>query len=110
MYFFVCQMYYIVKIDKEKMMSKSTIIQARVEPQLKIQVESVFEELGMNMSTAVTMFLKQVVLHQGLPFSVNIPNAETIEALKQAHSNIGKPAQYKSKEEFFENLLDGTHI
>lgn len=88
-------------------MSKSTMIHARIEPELKSEVESVFHDLGLNMTSAVTLFLKQVVIHQGLPFSVIIPNTETVEAMEEALKNRDEPSPYKSKKEFFADLLDG---
>lgn len=54
-------------------MSKTAIVTTRVDPKLKADVEEVFEQLGLTTSQAVTMFLKQVDLQKGLPFSVKIP-------------------------------------
>ena len=63
--------------------AKTEMIRARVEPELKSQAEEVFSELGLSATEAITLFYAQVTLHQGLPFAVRIPNAETIEALRQ---------------------------
>jgi DNA-damage-inducible protein J len=53
--------------------------------QLKKQAEDLFSDLGLNMTTALTMFLRQAVRTQGIPFEVSrIPNAETIAAMKEA--------------------------
>ena len=54
-------------------MAKSANVFARVEPDLKEQAELVLDQLGVPMSNAITMFLKQVVLRQGIPFDVTIP-------------------------------------
>ena len=56
-------------------------------PALKHEAEAVFSQLGLSTTEAVTLFYKQVTLHRGLPFAVKLPNAETREALKQAHEN-----------------------
>ena len=61
-------------------MAKTEMIRARVEPELKSQAEEVFSELGLSATEAITLFYTQVTLHQGLPFAVRIPNAETIES------------------------------
>ena len=53
-------------------MAEQTIIQVRVDRELKDQAVEVFEELGIDIPTAVRMFLKTVVREQGLPFGTNI--------------------------------------
>lgn len=101
---YVTQMIYICKCNSEVNMSKTTMIHARVEPELKSEVESVFKEIGLNMTTAVTLFLKQVVMHKGLPFNVNIPNAETLEAMQETLSRKGQPGKHKNADEFFKSI------
>lgn len=54
-------------------MAKTTNIYIRLEPGLKEQSEAVLQQLGIPVSNAVNIFLKQVVMHQGLPFDVKIP-------------------------------------
>ena len=66
-------------------MTKSEMIRARVEPDLKQEAETVFAKLGLSTTQAITLFYKQVTLQQGLPFAVKIPNAETREALQNAY-------------------------
>ena len=66
-------------------MTKSEMIRARVEPDLKQEAETVFAKLGLSTTQAITLFYKQVTLQQGLPFAVKIPNAETREALQDAY-------------------------
>ncbi len=66
-------------------MTKSEMIRARVEPELKQEAETVFSKLGLSVTQAITLFYKQVTLQQGLPFAVKIPNAETREALQNAY-------------------------
>ncbi len=70
-------------------MAKTEMIRARVEPELKYQAEDVFSKLGLSPTEAITLFYAQVTLHKGLPFAVKVPNAETIEALRQAQSREG---------------------
>ena len=60
------------------------MIRARVEPDLKRKAEELFSELGLSTTEAITLFYKQVTVHRGLPFDVRVPNAETLEALRQA--------------------------
>ena len=54
-------------------MSKTASVFVRIEPEIKDQAESILEELGIPMSNAVGMFLKQIILHKGIPFDVKIP-------------------------------------
>jgi len=59
-------------------MAKTTNIFARVEPEIKEQAEMVLNKLGIPMSNAVNIFLRQVVLQNGIPFDVKItPNKPT---------------------------------
>lgn len=54
----------------------TTLIQVRVEDQLKNEAAYVFENLGIDTSTAIRMFLKRVVLENGIPFRMTIPRKE----------------------------------
>jgi DNA-damage-inducible protein J len=65
-------------------MSKSAVVTARIDPELKTRAEYVFEQLGLTTSQAITLFLRQVDLQQGLPLTLKIPNATTQAALKEA--------------------------
>ena len=79
-------------------MAKTEMIRARVEPELKRQAEKFFSELGLSTTEAITLFYKQVTLHRGLPFTVRMPNVETIEALRQSRDGDGL-SEYTSLEE-----------
>ncbi|MBD3339080.1 MAG: type II toxin-antitoxin system RelB/DinJ family antitoxin [Candidatus Lokiarchaeota archaeon] len=63
-------------------MPKTEMIRARVEPDLKKEVESIFSELGLTPTTAINIFYKQVKLYKGLPFDVRVPNETTIQTFK----------------------------
>lgn len=70
-------------------MAKTEMIRARVEPELKHEAEELLRELGLSVTEAITLFYKQLTMHRGLPFEVKIPNADTVEALRQARSGAG---------------------
>lgn len=55
-------------------MARTSNVFARVEPEIKEQAEQVLDQLGIPMSNAVGMFLRQVVLQRGLPFEVKLPH------------------------------------
>ncbi len=54
-------------------MAKSANLYTRIEPDLKEQAETILTALGIPASNAITMFYKQIVLHNGLPFEVKLP-------------------------------------
>ena len=59
-------------------MSKTSSVFARVEPDIKEQAEQVLNELGIPMSNAIGLFLKQVVLQRGIPFEMKLPASAPI--------------------------------
>ena len=66
-----------LSLTTEVSVNKSAMIRARVDPALKDEVESVFEQLGLSATQAITLFYQQVRLNRGLPFDVRVPNAVT---------------------------------
>lgn len=84
-------------------MAKTTTVQARIDPILKQDAEKVLAQIGLNSTTAINMFYSQIKLRQGLPFEARIPNAETREAMDEAHSGK-KIKKYASANEMFEDL------
>jgi DNA-damage-inducible protein J len=65
---------------------KTTDVRSRVEPELKQSAIEVLTQCGLSLSDAIRLFLRQVVVQQGLPFDVKVPNAETIAAMQEARS------------------------
>lgn len=68
---------------------KSVNVTIRVDEELKKQADSLFNDLGMNLSTAFNIFLKQSVREQGMPFviSKNVPNVVTQAAMEAAEND-----------------------
>ena len=83
-------------------MAKSAMINARVEPKLKREVEGILREIGLNTTQAVTLFFRHVKNYKGLPFDVRIPNATTRKAIAEARSGKGK--KFNSTDSFIEEL------
>ena len=77
---------------------KTDTLNIRIEPNLKREAEKTLDDLGMNVADAVTIFLKQVVLTESIPFEIKKPkyNQETVEAIKEALDIIKNPENYKS--------------
>lgn len=59
-------------------MARTSNVFARVEPEVKEQAEQVLDRLGIPMSNAVGMFLRQIVLQRGLPFEVKLPQEKPL--------------------------------
>ena len=72
---------------------------------LKKNSQQLFQDLGMDLTTAITVFLKQSLRVQGFPFAVtrDIPNAETIEAMNEFGYDMNRLAE-KIDEEDWEYL------
>ena len=68
------------------MASNVSNVSFRIDSELKKQADALFAQLGMNMTTAFNIFLRQIVREGGIPFEITInkPNAETVAALLEA--------------------------
>jgi len=88
-------------------MGKTGYITARVEPKLKAQAARVLAKVGVSTTDAITMFLTQVVLNDGLPFDVRVPNTETREAIAELESadRRAKLAKYDGAAAMFADLV-----
>ena len=84
-------------------MGKTSTISARIDPKTKEQAERIFEKLGLTASQAITLFYRQVELHRGLPFPVELPNETTRKALSEAQNREALP-RFESTDELFEDL------
>ncbi len=81
--------------------------QVRIDEELKKQSMELFAQLGIDMSSAMNMFLKQCVMRGGLPFAVEIPQyrSEVLEAMEEAR-RISKDPNTKRYGSFAEALED----
>lgn len=85
----------------------TTNINVRVDSELKKSAEKLFSDLGLNMSTAINMFLKNAVSFDGIPFEVrrSTPNAVTKEALSEYDEMKTDKEKYK-RYDSFDALVD----
>ena len=68
-------------------MTYDTDITVRTDSGVKRETQEIFDALGLDIGAAVNIFLRQVIIHHGLPFRVNLePNAETRRAIEDALS------------------------
>ena len=56
-------------------MTKSSSIYTRVEPEIKEQAEQILSKLGIPVASAINLFLHQIVLRKGIPFSISLPQS-----------------------------------
>ena len=91
-------------IHKEVMNRATTTINIRVDSELKQSAEELFNDLGLNMSSAITMFLKSAVSYDGIPFELkrNTPNTKTQIALSEYEEMKKNPENYKRYNSFDE--------
>ena len=81
--------------------------QVRIDEDLKKQAMDLFSQLGLDMSSAMNIFLRQCVLRNGLPFNVELPQykTEVIEAMEEA-KRISRDPNTKRYSSFSEALED----
>lgn len=84
-------------------MAKSAIIRARIEPELKAEAETIFSELGLSITEAITLFYRQVKLQKGLPFEVRIPNQTTLQTFQETDEGRNV-VQSENTQEMFDKL------
>ena len=93
------------------MASLTSAINVQVDAKDKEQATTILKDLGLNMSTAISMFLKQIIKTDGIPFEVKNPkpSKELKQALREADDIIKNPNKYKSYhnvDEMMKDILD----
>ncbi|MEZ5691738.1 MAG: type II toxin-antitoxin system RelB/DinJ family antitoxin [Rickettsiales bacterium] len=82
---------------------KNDSVRARISSEEKEAAEAIFNKLGIGHTEAIRIFYKQVIINQGLPFAVKIPNAETVRAMQQVKSRQGLKS-YKNAKQLFDKF------
>lgn len=81
----------------------------RLDNELRKEAEALFSDLGLSLSTAFQIFLKQAIQEQGLPFLVKKrqPNKKTLAAMKEANDLVNDPnaKTYSSAKEMMDDIL-----
>lgn len=98
---------HIIEVKEDYKHMSTTNINVRVDSVLKQEAEDLFNELGLNMSTAINMFLRSAISHDGIPFEVKrqAPNAETKAVLDEYEEMKKNPEKYK-RYDSFDEILD----
>lgn len=74
-------------------MSETTTFSVRMDKDVKRESEELFQDLGMNLTTAINVFLRQAIWAGGFPFEIKKgqPNAQTMAALMEADQLLADP-------------------
>ena len=87
----------------------STVIQIRMDEELKNDASAILEDIGLDLPTAIRVFLKKVVAREGIPFDVareDTPNSVTIAAMRETEEIMAHPERYKSYSSVAEMMKD----
>jgi DNA-damage-inducible protein J len=69
-------------------MAATTMVHVRIDENIKAQASDTLARMGLSVSDAVRMMLIRVAAENALPFSVQVPNAETQSAMREARSMV----------------------
>lgn len=69
-----------------------------IDADVKAQAQELFADFGLDLSTAINIFLRQSVRENCIPFSIQreVPNADTIAAMKEADDMVNHPERYET--------------
>ncbi len=84
-------------------MAKTALIQTRIEPEIKAKAKKILDTLQISMSEAISLYLTQVTLHNGIPFKVEIPNKKTLQSINKSE-NSKKINEVENIDKLFEEL------
>lgn len=81
-------------------------INIRVNEQVKYDAKKLFAKLGLDLSTAINMFLIQSVREQGIPFDLHlhVPNQTTLKSIEDTEKGINLSETFESIDDFMEDL------
>ena len=84
----------------------TTNLNVRVDENLKKAADTLLNELGLNMSTAINIYLKQIVRENGIPFEIKLdkPNAETLQAMQDVREGKNLNGPFNSLSELMKDL------
>lgn len=86
-------------------MARTSNIFARVEPEIKEEAEEILDKLGIPMSNAVGMFLRQIVMQNGIPFEVKLP-----KQVPPSYASLSKEAFDAEMEKSVADMASGNVV
>lgn len=85
-------------------MADTATISFRTDPKVKQQAKELYESMGLDLSTALNMFLRQSLTVNGMPFRATRENPLNVEARRQAKTHEGKT--FDSVDALMKDLMD----
>jgi DNA-damage-inducible protein J len=72
--------------QKDGAMAENSVVRARIDEATKIEAAAVLASMGLSLSDAFRLLLRRVAAEKALPFEPLVPNAETVEAMREARA------------------------
>ncbi|MFZ2452209.1 MAG: type II toxin-antitoxin system RelB/DinJ family antitoxin [Methylovulum miyakonense] len=79
-----------------------TMLHTSIDTEIDAQARLVLSNLGLSMDDAITLFLTKVAENKNIPFSIDLPNQETLAAIEDAHN--GRVHRYASLDAMWADL------
>jgi DNA-damage-inducible protein J len=90
-------------------MTATAMLHVRVDEHIKSQATSTFAAMGLTVSDAVRVFLMRAIADKQMPFTLKVPNAETLAAMSEVDEIIkARAARFNSADALFDSL-DNAH-
>ena len=83
-------------------MSADSVVRARIDSDTKARATAALHAMGLTVSDAIRLLLLRVADEKRLPFTVEVPNATTVKAMKELEEDKGK--RFADAEALFEDL------
>ena len=79
-----------------------------IDADVKAQAQELFADFGLDLSTAINIFLRQSIRENCIPFTIQreIPNADTVAAMREAEDMVKHPSGYKRYRSFSDLLRE----
>ncbi len=81
-----------------------TTVSFRTNRQIKEEAKQLYSSLGMDLSTAINIFLRQSIRDNGIPFHISASSQANMEARHEAENHIGK--SFATTDDLMKDLLD----
>jgi DNA-damage-inducible protein J len=85
-------------------MNRTANIQTRINGNIKSKAGKILTKLGLSHSEAINIYYRQIIIRNGIPFSLEIPNEITLNAIEEVESGRIKKS-FKDADKLFEDLL-----
>jgi len=84
-----------------------TMISVRVDKTQKDKAKAILKRLGLDLSTAINIYINKIVMEGGIPFMIHEPSERLYKAIDDAEKGIGLSKPYTDVDELFNDILKG---